>query len=80
MSFRLILASVTTETGAPDLVISDYAAQGLVLEAVAEQEALDQAELAALDEQLTRAVAGDQFLLTYEDGAVTVTFAVVVRL
>ena len=80
MSFRLILASVTAETGAPDLVITDYAAQGLLLEAVAETEALDQDELATLDDELTAAVPGEQLPLTYEDGAVTVTFAVVVRL
>lgn len=77
--FRLILASCTAETDAPDLVIVDFSTTGELLEAVAEQGGEIDQQLRDLDDWATLTQERTH-LLTTEDDDITVTFGCVVRL
>lgn len=77
--YTLILASHSIEADAPDLLFTEYATVGEVLEAVAEWEILTADELADLDDRLTEAKPGIVVPIEYRIGDFGVSAGCVVR-
>lgn len=75
----LILASHSIEADAPDLLFTEYATIGEVLEAVAEWDILTDGELADLDNRLCVARPGIVVPIEYRIGDFGVSAGCVVR-